>query len=100
MRDPVLEDAAVADALDGADLDGWELVGGQLVKVARCRGFAGSLLFVNQVGVLAEAADHHPDIDIRYDRVTLSLVTHDSGGITRRDLDLARQITGVSAGLR
>ena len=54
-----------------------------------CPGFPAALAFVDEVGALAEAADHHPDIDIRYNRVTLSLVTHDSDGITRRDLDLA-----------
>ena len=100
MRDPVLEDAVVDEALTGADPLGWELVGGRLMKTVPCRGFAGSLAFVNEVGALAEATEHHPDIDIRYDRVTLSLVTHDSGGITRRDLDLARQIDRVAAGLR
>ena len=100
MRDPVLDDAVVDGALSGTDPLGWELVGGRLMKTVSCRGFAGSLAFVNEVGALAEAADHHPDIDIRYDRVTMALVTHDSGGITQRDLDLARQIDGVTAGLR
>jgi 4a-hydroxytetrahydrobiopterin dehydratase len=50
------------------------------------------------VGQLAEEADHHPDIDIRYNRVTLALVTHDSGGITQLDIDLARAIDGVTTG--
>jgi 4a-hydroxytetrahydrobiopterin dehydratase len=65
-----------------------------------CVGFVGALAFVNQVGVLAEAANHHPDIDIRYNRVTLALMTHDSGGITYKDIDLATQIDGVTMGLQ
>ena len=54
-----------------------------------------SLAFVNQVGQLAEAAGHHPDIDIRYNRVRLALVTHDAGGLTAKDFDLAQKINGV-----
>jgi 4a-hydroxytetrahydrobiopterin dehydratase len=52
------------------------------------------------VGQLAEEANHHPDIDIRYNRVTLALVTHDSGGITRLDIELARAIDGVTTGVQ
>ena len=49
--------------------------------------------FVNQVAPLAEAAGHHPDIDIRYNRVRLALVTHDAGGITTRDTDMAASLS-------
>jgi 4a-hydroxytetrahydrobiopterin dehydratase len=100
MSEPVLSDNELGEALFGAGGPKWELVGGQLVKTVECEGFVGSLAFVNEVGVLAEAANHHPDIDIRYNRVTLALMTHDSGGITYQDIDLARQIDGVTAGLR
>lgn len=100
MPDPVLDEAAVRAALAGPPPLAWELEGGQLVKAVRCDGFVGALAFVNHVGELAEAANHHPDIDIRYDRVTLALVSHDSGGITGRDVDLAGRIDGVTAGLR
>lgn len=98
MTDPVLEPAAVADALAAPDGPDWELREGTLVKVVRCASFPGALEFVGEVGRLAEAANHHPDIDIRYRTVTLTLVTHDAGGITRHDLALARQIDGVRAG--
>jgi 4a-hydroxytetrahydrobiopterin dehydratase len=98
VKEPVLDDEAVAAALSSADGPRWTLVAGKLVKVVECAGFVGSLAFVGAVGELAEAADHHPDIDIRYNRVTLALMTHDSGGITRLDLDLARAIDSVSAG--
>lgn len=59
-------------------------------------GFTEALAFVNGVGELAEAHNHHPDIDIRYSRVTLALVTHDSGGITKLDIDLARAIDNLA----
>lgn len=100
MSEPVLSDHDLADALSAPDAPEWELVGGRLLKTVTCVGFVGSLAYVNEVGALAEAANHHPDIDIRYNRVTLSLLTHDSGGITRKDLDLAGQIDQVTAGLK
>lgn len=52
------------------------------------------MAFVNRVAESAEAANHHPDIDIRYSKVTLTLSTHDAGGITRNDIDLAKEIDG------
>ena len=100
MKQPVLSDVEVREALASPDGPGWELVGGALVKVVACDGFVGALTFVNEVGRLAEEVNHHPDIDIRYNRVTMALVTHDSGGITQRDLDMARTIDGVRAGVR
>jgi 4a-hydroxytetrahydrobiopterin dehydratase len=99
MKEPLLDPGEVDAALQAADGPRWEHVGGKLVKVVQCASFPGALEFVGEVGRLAEAANHHPDIDIRYRTVTLALVTHDSGGITRRDVDLARTIDGVQAGL-
>ena len=55
-------------------------------------GFPEAIAFVNEVAGLAEAAGHHPDIDIRYNRVRLVLVTHDAGGITEKDTGLARRV--------
>ena len=100
MKLPVLSDAEVQAALAPPDGPGWELVGGRLVKLVTCDGFVGALAFVNEVGQLAEQANHHPDIDIRYNRVTMALVTHDSGGITQLDLDMARAIDRVRSGVR
>jgi 4a-hydroxytetrahydrobiopterin dehydratase len=91
----VLSDEEVGRALAAADGPRWELAGGHLVTTVSCRDFRTALDFVNEVGRLAEETNHHPDIDIRYNRVTLALVTHDAGGITDRDLDLARSIDGV-----
>jgi 4a-hydroxytetrahydrobiopterin dehydratase len=99
MKEPVLDEATVTAALEAEDGVQWHLMGGKLVKSVVCQGFVGSMAFVEAVAELAEEADHHPDIDIRYNRVTLALITHDSGGITRLDLDLARAIDGVSKGL-
>jgi 4a-hydroxytetrahydrobiopterin dehydratase len=99
MSEPVLGPAEVEAALGAPDGPRWELMGGKLVKVVKCASFPGALEFVGEVGRLAEAANHHPDIDIRYRTVTLALVTHDSGGITRFDLDLARAIDRVRVGL-
>lgn len=72
-------------------LKGWKIEGEELVKTFSFKDFRGSLGFVNQIGELAERAAHHPDIDIRYNRVRLSLTTHDAGGLTAKDFDLAEQ---------
>lgn len=69
----------------------WKVANGELVRTFQFRDFRGSMAFVNQVADLAEAAGHHPDIDIRYNKVRLALVTHDAGGITAKDFDLAAQ---------
>jgi 4a-hydroxytetrahydrobiopterin dehydratase len=73
-------------------LTGWQIENGQLTKTFRLDTFVGALNFVNRVGELAERAGHHPDIDIRYNRVRLNLSTHDAGGLTAKDFDLASQV--------
>ena len=73
-------------------LPGWSRRGDALVKGYQFTSFPAGIAFVNRVADAAEVADHHPDIDIRYTRVAVSLSTHDSGGITRHDVDLARRI--------
>jgi 4a-hydroxytetrahydrobiopterin dehydratase len=70
-------------------LSGWQIEGGQIVKTFQFKDFVAALHFVNRVGEAAEQAGHHPDIDIRYNRVLLSLSTHDAGGLTTKDFDLA-----------
>jgi 4a-hydroxytetrahydrobiopterin dehydratase len=67
----------------------WQIESGELVRVFKFADFRESLRFVNLVGDLAEEAGHHPDIDIRYNRVRLALVTHDAGGLTAKDFELA-----------
>ncbi len=74
-------------------LAGWSLTeAGEITRTFELPSFPQALLFVNTVGWLAEAANHHPDIVIRYRRVTLTLSTHDAGGLTTKDFDLAAQI--------
>jgi len=75
-----------------ASLSGWTIEAGELVKTFKFKDFRAALHFVNGVGELAEQAGHHPDIDIRYNRVRLALTTHDEGGLTHKDFDLAGQI--------
>jgi 4a-hydroxytetrahydrobiopterin dehydratase len=72
-----------------ATLPEWKIDSGELVRTFQFKDFRASLAFVNQVGELADAAGHHPDIDIRYNRVRLALVTHDAGGLTAKDFELA-----------
>jgi 4a-hydroxytetrahydrobiopterin dehydratase len=67
----------------------WSEVNGEIQRTFEFADFRGSIRFVNAIADAAEAAQHHPDIIIRYSRVTLSLSTHDAGGITRKDFDLA-----------
>jgi 4a-hydroxytetrahydrobiopterin dehydratase len=74
----------------------WDLVGRELTKVVRRRDFGEALEYVNAVGRLAELAGHHPDIDIRWNSVTLHLMTHSLGGISDADVNLARQIDKIS----
>ena len=72
-----------------AKLSGWQIEAGELVKNFSFKDFRAALGFVNRVGDAAEEAGHHPDIDIRYNRVRLALVTHDAGGLTEKDFGLA-----------
>jgi 4a-hydroxytetrahydrobiopterin dehydratase len=72
-----------------AALPAWQIEDGELRRTFSFKDFTASLAFVNRVGARAEEAGHHPDIDIRYSRVRLSLVTHDEGGLTAKDFDLA-----------
>jgi len=67
----------------------WQIDAGELVRTFKFEDFRAAIRFVNQIADLAETAGHHPDIDIRYNRVRLTLVTHDAGGITNKDFDLA-----------
>ena len=93
----VLEDRAVDDALVARGLS-WSREGSTLVKAVDRGNFAGALAYVNDVGALAEAANHHPDVDIRWGTVTLRLSTHSAGGLTAKDLELAAGIDALDSG--
>jgi 4a-hydroxytetrahydrobiopterin dehydratase len=88
----LLDDAEVTAGLEGL---GWDREGNEIVKTVTRKDFAGALDWVNRVGELAEQRNHHPDIAISWNKVTLRLSTHSAGGLTRADLDLAKAIDGL-----
>ena len=75
-----------------ARVPGWTRAGRAITRTYRFDDFRSALAFVNRVGKVAERQQHHPDIDIRYNQVTLSLWTHDAGGLSERDFRLAASI--------
>ncbi len=79
-----------------SELPGWKQQGKGISKTFDLKGFKGAMAFTGTVGELAERADHHPDILIQFTKVTLTLSSHDAGGITDRDLRLARQIEAAA----
>jgi 4a-hydroxytetrahydrobiopterin dehydratase len=89
-----LDPAEVTAALADQGLR-WVADGDALVTEWRGADFADAMAYVVRVAELAEEADHHPDIDIRYNRVRLRLWSHDAGGVTRRDLALAAAVDAV-----
>ena len=89
-----LTDTQVADALAG--LPGWERDGDVIAKSFELATFPAAIQFVVAVGERAEAANHHPDIDIRWRRVRLALTTHDEGGLTDLDVALATEAEGLA----
>jgi 4a-hydroxytetrahydrobiopterin dehydratase len=88
---PVLKDSEIRDALQS--LPEWYLSRDTLRRDYQFKSFMEAMSFVNRVAEVAETANHHPDIDIRYNKVTLALTSHDSGGITQRDLRMAKKIS-------
>lgn len=88
-----LTHAEISIALEG--LHGWKLEQGAIAQTFTFPDFLAAMSFVDQVALAAEAANHHPDIDIRWNRVRLSLRTHDSDGITQKDIELARKILSL-----
>ena len=83
----VLGDEALRARL--SDLPGWAVEGDAIRKEFSFDGFPAAIAFVDRLAEAAEEANHHPDIDIRYQRVTLTLSTHSEGGVTELDLRLA-----------
>lgn len=76
-------------------LPGWTRSDGAIVRVFQLGNFLNAMEFVNKVAVAAEAANHHPDILINYNKVTLTLVSHDSGGVTQRDIRMAAKVNEI-----
>jgi 4a-hydroxytetrahydrobiopterin dehydratase len=92
---PKMTDPEISQEL--RTLTGWERQNGAIVRTFDCKTFQGSISFVDTIAEIAERADHHPDIDVRYNKVRIALSTHDAGGITAADVALARQITAAAA---
>lgn len=86
-----LTDDAITSGLTA--LSGWSRDGETIVRQFEFADFVAALGFITQVGVLAERANHHPELTNVYNRVRVALSTHDAGGITQKDFDLAREIS-------
>jgi 4a-hydroxytetrahydrobiopterin dehydratase len=91
-----LSDDEIGAAL--ATLPGWTYGGGSLQRRVGFPSFMAGIAFVNRVAEAAEQAGHHPDIAINYSTIALALSSHDAGGVTERDVDLARRIDALIAG--
>ncbi|HUV10746.1 MAG TPA: 4a-hydroxytetrahydrobiopterin dehydratase [Acidimicrobiia bacterium] len=93
-----LEDDHISEGLEG--LPGWAREGDEIVRTFELESFPAAIAFVDRIAVLAEEANHHPDLDIRWRKVRVALTTHDAGGLSQLDLDLAgriQQSTGEGA---
>jgi 4a-hydroxytetrahydrobiopterin dehydratase len=91
---PKLGDSQIAAAL--STVPDWNRQGDAIARTFQFKDFPAAVKFVDAVARLAEQAWHHPDIDIRWNKVTLTLTTHDAGGLTQKDFDLARQFDQLS----
>jgi 4a-hydroxytetrahydrobiopterin dehydratase len=76
-------------------LPDWRKKGAAITRTFQFKDFKAAMKFVNAVARLAEKAQHHPDIDIRWNKVALTLSTHDAGGLTKKDFDLAGKFNGL-----
>jgi 4a-hydroxytetrahydrobiopterin dehydratase len=90
----VLSHAEIDQALQ--KLPGWTRQGKAIERVFQFGNFVEAMEFVNRIAFAAEASNHHPDIVINYNKVTLTLVSHDSGGVTQRDVRMAGKINEVA----
>jgi 4a-hydroxytetrahydrobiopterin dehydratase len=79
-----------------AKLDGWDREGDEIVREYRFDGFGDAIAFVVRLAFRADKADHHPDLDVRYNRVRVALSTHSEGGITAKDLALAAEANAAA----
>lgn len=91
----VLDEKQIKDAL--TDRPKWEYRDGVLARDVHAADFMGGIRLVDEVAVVAESLDHHPDIDIRYTDLTFRLVTHSAGGVTDKDFEMAGRIDEVLA---
>ena len=92
-RPEALSEAAIATHL--ATLPQWQRAGGAITRTLTFAGFPEAVAFVTRLVEPAEAMQHHPDVDVRYNRVIITLSTHDAGGLTASDFALAAQIDAL-----
>jgi 4a-hydroxytetrahydrobiopterin dehydratase len=92
-KDTPYDQAQIADRL--RDLPGWYFEDGWIRRVYKTDGWPTTLMLVNAIGYLAEAAYHHPDLSVTWGRIIVKLSTHSAGGITGKDFELARRIEEV-----
>lgn len=92
------EEAVAAALPQDESLAGWTVRDGRLQAAYETPDFASALMIVNQIGAAAEAADHHPDLELGWGRVAVRLVSHDVSGLTSRDLRMARTVSQILAG--
>lgn len=90
----VLTDSEIQQAL--GSLRGWQRQGKAIQRIFEFPDFKAAMQFVNKIADAAEHANHHPDIDIRYNKVTMALISHDSGGVTQRDVKMAKRINEIA----
>ncbi len=91
----LLDDKEIQDRL--AELDGWSLEGRQIVREFELEDFVGSIRFVDSLVEPAEAMNHHPDLAISWNKVTVAITNHAEGGLTEADFELATKIDGIAA---
>lgn len=91
---PKLNSSQITERLE--TLDNWQLEGDEIRRQFTFEDFMAAMAFVNRVAESAEAIDHHPDIDIRFNKVLCALSTHSEGGLTEKDFELAAQIDGLT----
>ena len=90
---PRLSDDEITERL--GDLEGWERQGDAIVRSYKCNDFVGSVKFVDALTPVAEEMNHHPDLEISWDTVTVSITTHSEGGLTENDFQLAGKIDSL-----
>lgn len=93
-KDPTYGEAEIAEKLK--DLPGWSYESGWIRRSYTTDGWPTTLMLVNLIGYLAEAADHHPDLSVSWSRVVVQLQNHSAGGITDKDFELARRFDAIA----
>ncbi|MBC6471533.1 MAG: 4a-hydroxytetrahydrobiopterin dehydratase [Hormoscilla sp. GM102CHS1] len=89
----LLSEASIKEKI--SSLTDWDKIGKSLRRTKKLENFVEAIAFVNKLVEPAEVANHHPDISISYNKVTINLTTHDAGGLTQKDFDMAKVISQI-----